>query len=820
MNENNWTASTSTSWIYFDSAHTSKTVTGTGGETITIYVEEATEPTTDVEGSITMTANGNSFKKVIKRCSPTVSKTDNTLDFCVYYSSVSGGMVGPCEGGTSQADTDGVSVKNITLTKTETYSNGGTKTTTSSLSESDVNVWYYLPDGTRYSILPSNKGQNRTVDVRVELKSNTSIFSPTASQKSDNPTCYTFTQSGIKTSDGSYDESKLHSVGYESQSTVYRGFDIADSCKAKSGGCAAGSFSYSVIGEKVTAYGAKTGLTDCNEKVYISTGEESTPTSITTSDVSFSVAETQYARFEGNTLYYIENDTRTTNRELNITARLDGNGETKTTVFTVVAGNDCGDPLYIVFKCNKDNIDFGGGTATFKYYLTNTEGASEGLAIKDQTINSCLQFLAPQGVTTGNSSYTEGVYSVDVTFTQNTYMGGEEGRTWSFSATCSDATNSPEEINLYQANKYEQIIPNCDYFIFKYIWTDADGTDMDSLTHLSNCPTLSGKTVGFGGTSANQVAGTGGKLYLKWGGDNRCNGSEYTIVCLKSIVEDFKDQKVSFENDVMWVDIYAVWYSSRSAGNMNIVYDQYTGLTSGGFSEEIKEVEHINECISSKPKYYSFEPVEGKCESVAEGVSTSTINVSANGSKNYLMAKTVDCIDGAYTHALRLIYNFAAKTTSIQYFKDNGVNTRTDKITTVINGVDYTNAVFTASTGEAVDVTYNNVYIKHTVNGVMHNVYLFDTTDDYVYMSEINGSYIRYYHSDLGNEKNLSYTKKIKFVKNADKTVNITFSMDATTEELPEHHFYITPHCVIDYYLPCGDFTYTFSDIDVYQKNT
>ena len=67
MDDNKWTATTSTSWIWFDEDKTLKTITGEGGQDISIYVDEATEPTTNVNGIITISANGTTFTKEKRR---------------------------------------------------------------------------------------------------------------------------------------------------------------------------------------------------------------------------------------------------------------------------------------------------------------------------------------------------------------------------------------------------------------------------------------------------------------------------------------------------------------------------------------------------------------------------------------------------------------------------------------------------------------------------------------------------------------------------------------------------------------------------------
>ena len=106
MDENKWTASTSTSWIWFDEDHTLKTITGVGGQNITVYVDEAEEPTSDVEGTVVITVTkyndkgeeigSTTITRIITRCAPCIVSTSKTLEFEILKS---GDMAGPCENG-------------------------------------------------------------------------------------------------------------------------------------------------------------------------------------------------------------------------------------------------------------------------------------------------------------------------------------------------------------------------------------------------------------------------------------------------------------------------------------------------------------------------------------------------------------------------------------------------------------------------------------------------------------------------------------------------------------------------------------------------
>lgn len=779
----NWTANTSTSWIYFDASHTSTSITGTGGDNITIYVEPATKPTDPSKGSITIVTENGVIEKEIIRCVPTIVSESKSLSFKINGSDDgSSVVVGPCSNGTaSQTDVNSIKITDIVLTTRQMLSEGDDIVTTENLTLNNVDVTYTTENNVTSSVLQANSGKTRSIIVTVTYKSDQSVKSSK-----------TITQEGIKTDSGDYDESKIVDTGYSDVSVDYQDFNFNESCINKqSPSCEGGTFNFSCRGTKVTIYGGKTGRTVCGVDVNIGGGTQN-PESISESDISYSCSPSDYGSFNGNVLTYAKNESRTQDRTLNITATLTPANQTVTTTFKVIAGQ-CGNPLYLHITAASTSVPFSSSTLEIRYYLTESEADGEINVIADEDIISCIEFQCPSGMKSCGTQVKDsnGVYKRTVEFPKNS----GEGVYWEFSATCENATTSLKTLKIYQASPYENIIPNCDYFVFRYNWLESDGKDLDSLTHITNTPNLkakdgtnvSGKTVGFGGTSGYEVDGENSIIYIKHGGDNRCSGAEGAIICLKNILNSGQISN----DDIIWVDIYACWYSTRGNGNMNIVYEQFTGLTDGGYSEEIKEVIH-DDCSSYT--YKTFEPVEGKCMKIAEET-TPTINVKAYGNINFKMAQNVNCIDGAYTHVLRLVYKVAAKVTSLEYFTDNGLNLKNMVYYLNVNGemktMDYS---YTGSTSEQT-YNYNNLYIKQELEGSIYNLYPFDSNDDEIqiieYTREYGGSWnlvqTKYINkSDVESEStyNLSFITDFKITKNADKTINITFKYsEASTEE-------------------------------------
>ena len=483
-------------------------------------------------------------------------------------------------------------------------------------------------------------------------------------------------------------------------------------------------------------------------------------------------------------------------------------------------------PLYIhatyeTSDSTKTIIQFTGGTATIRYYLSNFSEDDESKAITDEGILGGLNFVCPSDsqINCGaNPTPSNGIFVRTVTFGELTYGGGEQGKDWEFTISHQAANNSPKKLTIYQASKYENIIPNCDYFVFRYNWETDDGKDLDSLTHITNLrnfvidnKNISGNTVGYGGTSngGSIVASDWSKPFLKFGGDNQCNGSEYTIICLKNILKYGQQKGFISNSDKIWIDVYANWWKEKgTTHNMQVKYDQYTGLTeNGNYTDEIKEVAH-EDCVKygTTYTYYSFEPKsQDTCKRV-DGTSTVTsrsISVNAAGSINHEIAKNTDALDGAYTHAFRLIYDVGKQITSFfDNFTDVGVDTMNSTRSIIENGQSRSIS-YSLPLPDTRKVLLKNMFLQHDLNGALRQVFIFgdrNTVDNVSYITvgaydnEVYGWYettqtLRY--TDIGITKNFTFVRKIdgNVVDTAQVTnflieklpsgmLNITFDID------------------------------------------
>ena len=198
MAENTWSATTTADWIHINNAESG----------MTIGIDKAKSPNDDANGSIVIKTDNETIVKTIKRCLPVVTSTTKSLSFKVSYNDEilkEGGIIGGCDGGSSAySGISALQVTNIILTVTQHLDNGDSIPSSAQVSTNDVNIWYIFDDKSKLAYLPSNDGYDRDVTIKVELKNDNSVYEEIR-----------INQRGYKTSGGTIDEDKLHSIDYE-----------------------------------------------------------------------------------------------------------------------------------------------------------------------------------------------------------------------------------------------------------------------------------------------------------------------------------------------------------------------------------------------------------------------------------------------------------------------------------------------------------------------------------------------------------------------------------------------------------------------------
>ena len=122
--------------------------------------------------------------------------------------------------------------------------------------------------------------------------------------------------------------------------------------------------------------------------------------------------------------------------------------------------------------------------------------------------------------------------------------------------------------------------PPFDYIVLKYNWTDADGTDFDTATHVerTEISNLDNKYVGYmlGYSITSHIVNGETRYYLQHGGDNRQSGAECAMINMKEIMDNCGDIE-SFD-----VYVAGTWYRSRGEGNVTCEMTLYSGGTMEG----------------------------------------------------------------------------------------------------------------------------------------------------------------------------------------------------------------------------------------------
>jgi hypothetical protein len=117
-----------------------------------------------------------------------------------------------------------------------------------------------------------------------------------------------------------------------------------------------------------------------------------------------------------------------------------------------------------------------------------------------------------------------------------------------------------------------------DFLVIRYKWSSGSGSDLDTFTGIVNSgiPLLDNDWLGY---AQGMVQVPGGAAmadsYLYWGGDdtNTVAGVESILVSVSKLMLDYPSMP-----SVM-IKLNAVWYASRSSGNIDVEIKTYSGGT-------------------------------------------------------------------------------------------------------------------------------------------------------------------------------------------------------------------------------------------------
>lgn len=121
-------------------------------------------------------------------------------------------------------------------------------------------------------------------------------------------------------------------------------------------------------------------------------------------------------------------------------------------------------------------------------------------------------------------------------------------------------------------------IPDFNFLVYRYKWTDEDGRDLDTATELVNSglkdtsgATIDGIAVGWNmkGNSNPEVT-----KYLKYGGDNTQSGNECTFIDMLALCSE---EHLPNLPDKIYVDVFCNWYGEKRLGYMTFEIKAYKG---------------------------------------------------------------------------------------------------------------------------------------------------------------------------------------------------------------------------------------------------
>lgn len=109
------------------------------------------------------------------------------------------------------------------------------------------------------------------------------------------------------------------------------------------------------------------------------------------------------------------------------------------------------------------------------------------------------------------------------------------------------------------------------YLILEYYYTGLDGTDLDTVTELSNDWPIDRHTIGWGHSPNTPITNDDGKVLIQFSGDNRGGGSDNADVkYYESVYFNIKEIQSIIPNEDIEITLYAGWYANRGNGNINI----------------------------------------------------------------------------------------------------------------------------------------------------------------------------------------------------------------------------------------------------------
>lgn len=590
MDINTWSVTADKSWIR---------VSPTGGTlpgdiNCSISADTATGLTPDSDGTVTITIGDKTYTKKVKQCTPGVIGVEYELEINAT------GTFNTCATNTGSVIT---SINGITYTALD---NDNVIRDEKPLTPGEASL-QYIVDGKNYAALPKN-------DAAINGGRDVTIIGTWNGVEAT----VTVHQEGLS-------EDEISSTGKTNVTITYNSMDFNSSCKnITTTSCLGGTINFSIDGSRITKTGGKTGITKCGNAItYGNKSETSEP--ITNDKIKYTCDSSDVNISADGTITYPTNETMSP-IVYTITAVVNDSSVTIvpspiTTTLTVIDG-ECGGAYKVYIFTDKSYVSYNGTEdATLTYFATRNDYYGDNVPpslddalshipkedrIADNLVVSQVTSFTTVTLKDAKKDTVNNVMTIKADFAEVRKREGERGNTYVFKATYNEKIVS-NNVSIYQYTQYENILPYSDYIIFRYVWGETDGEDLDTLTIIKvydrnnneKVTSYTNSSVGWWGKSGYYIDDRNSQFYLRHSGDNQQSGVEGAVLCLAKIASDGLIEN----DDIIEIRIFTNWYRTPSNNPSYYASITYEGVKckdgiapnykrDGGNTNDIIETKH------------------------------------------------------------------------------------------------------------------------------------------------------------------------------------------------------------------------------------
>ena len=327
----------------------------------------------------------------------------------------------------------------------------------------------------------------------------------------------------------------------------------------------------------------------------------------------------------------------------------------------------CGEPQ--IHTPQDGFIPYDGDSVTVNYWImeNDVQKVVDGLTLDFLADDSVCELISNEEITDESQKpVMQAKYSVSPNDTGIIRQIG-------FQASYNGIVSDPIKF-VYQ--EVPNMLPDCDYFLFNYQWTEQDGPDLTSVTivTLEDDSHHIVKTIGPIGSDFGRMVKdeTNTDILMEYKRGSSSVRNESTVICLTKIVTLYKSL---IENGgTINIDIYANWWRRdfnmadptqvTGDGNMNIICNAY--------KREEGEINYQEDINNSGNPILPKETLSDKWQYIEEN-----IHVKAAGARNNAIVRTNGgCADAVYSQVATVSVKLPSNTKAFEKYQDtdNGLD--------------------------------------------------------------------------------------------------------------------------------------------------